>query len=203
MPIIDDISRGLAARSPRLIPHAGITRTAVALILKPGKQGPDLLFILRASHDADPWSGNIAFPGGRMEAADRSLRITAERETMEELGLNLRSATLLGRLDDTMGAHLPVLVSCFVYVVSDSPSLTPNHEVARYFWFPLADLFAPHRHREVKLFFGGKLHLCPAIDLLTPEEPVLWGITYRIVMQLLTILEQPTMHYAARSDESL
>ena len=188
---IDDISRRLAARSPRLIPHEGITRTAVALILKPGKQGPDLLFILRASNDADPWSGNIGFPGGRMEAADRSIRITAERETLEELGLNLRSATLLGRLDDTMGAHLPVLVSCFVYVVADSPSLTPNHEVARYFWFPLADLFAPHRHRVVELFFDGELHLFPAIDLIPSGEPVLWGITYRIVMQLPAILEQP------------
>lgn len=126
-----------------------------------------------------------------MEAADRSIQITAERETMEELGLNLRSATLLGRLDDTIGAHLPVLVSCFVYIVAGSRSLTPNHEVARYFWFPLADLFAPHRHREVEQFFDGKLHLCPAIDLFTSGEPVLWGITYRIVMQLLTILEQP------------
>ena len=66
----------------------GTREAAVAAILRPGPQ-PEMLFILRASKDGDPWSGHMAFPGGHRESSDASLRATAERETWEEIGLDL------------------------------------------------------------------------------------------------------------------
>ena len=52
----------------------------------------------------DPWSGHMAFPGGRQDPTDLSAAHTAERETFEEVGLDSRRAELLGQLDDSRAA---------------------------------------------------------------------------------------------------
>ena len=87
-----------------------IKRAAVATILREGLEGPEVLLIRRAENPRDPWSGHMAFPGGREAPEDRDLLATAVRETHEEVGLDLqRSAHLLGRLDAlpavARGAH--------------------------------------------------------------------------------------------------
>ena len=70
--------------------ESGVRRAAVALIFRAGADGaPELLFIKRAEYPADPWSGQIAFPGGREEPTDGELIQTAVRETREETGLDL------------------------------------------------------------------------------------------------------------------
>lgn len=182
---IDQITRSISGRKPRLLSPGAHTTSAVALVLKDGDLGPEALFILRAKDERDPWSGNIGFPGGRMEMDDPSPRMTAEREAREETGLVLEPADYLGQMDDIAGAHLPVLVSCFVYILSGSPPLTLNHEIKRAFWLPLASLLEPHRHSMAEVVFGGERFVRPALTILDHGEPLLWGITYRLVAQFL------------------
>src|SRR5258706_3496876 len=80
----------------------GVRRAAVALIFRLGENDMlELLFIKRAEYEGDPWSGQIAFPGGRAEARDASLEETAIRETREETWIGLaREWTIVGMLDD-------------------------------------------------------------------------------------------------------
>ena len=76
-------------------------RAAVAAVLRPGSNGPEVLLIRRAEHPNDPWSGHMAFPGGREDPCDADLFGTAVRETLEEVALDLTTnAALLGTLDD-------------------------------------------------------------------------------------------------------
>lgn len=184
IPYIADI---LAPHLPLLVSASHPGRSAVALIMRDGTDGPEILFIRRAADERDPWSGNLAFPGGRIDPGDLSPRHAAERETWEETGLRLQETRLLGRLDDVTGAHLPVLVSCFVYALSHDQPLCPNREVAEAFWIPLTKLLDADRHTVIEVAFGGQQFLRPAIPLL-PGRPVLWGITYRLVMQFLNLL---------------
>ena len=57
-------------------------RAAVSIILRMNGGSIEILFILRALREGDPWSGQIAFPGGHFEPRDQSMRETAERETL-------------------------------------------------------------------------------------------------------------------------
>jgi 8-oxo-dGTP pyrophosphatase MutT (NUDIX family) len=149
----------------------------------------EILFIERATDARDPWSGHLAFPGGKVEQGERA-RQAAERETREEIGLGLESERYLGRMSDIVGANLPVRVSCFAYAAVTAeirPMVSP--EVRDVFWVRLADIRDPQRHVITTVGFSGRSMEVPAIILPRSDTPVLWGITYRLVMQFLEIIQ--------------
>ncbi len=176
-----DISARMAAHRPELLAPGNRGHAAVAMLIREASLSPEVLFIVRAEHDRDPWSGNIGFPGGRLSNSNESPQQAAERETHEELALSLDQARHLGRLNDLYGATLPVLVSCFVYQVHEPLILRPNREVARTFWYPLQELMNPERHQHQTFFYRGEERTHPVFDLRIPHQPPLWGITYRLM----------------------
>lgn len=178
--------------APDAFPHH--THAAVALLLREGANGPEILYILRAEYEGDPWSGNIAFPGGHIESHDPSPRHTAERETDEELGIDLAQAEYLGRIDDIAGAHLPVIVACFVWLVPSATTIRHNGEVVKAFWVPLSQLADPDRQCAHQVEFQGQTLIRPAIDLLGPDHVLLWGITYRLTSHFLGLINIPLPH---------
>jgi 8-oxo-dGTP pyrophosphatase MutT (NUDIX family) len=171
----------------------GSMRAAVALLLAPVVGSTQILLIRRAPRHGDPWSGDIAFPGGRIDPGDAGARAAAERETLEEVGLSLAGSELLGRLDDLSGRPVPpsdFAVSAFVFHASAPGPLVLNHEVRDAFWFPLESLF--DRERQIdhppdaesdRLFPG----------ILVGESPrhVVWGLTDRFLERFLNALGQP------------
>jgi 8-oxo-dGTP pyrophosphatase MutT (NUDIX family) len=165
------------------------TRASVAMILHQGRNDLEMLFIQRAAHDLDPWSGHIAFPGGKLEKGELECQ-AACREAHEEIGIDLNQARYLGRLSDIVGANLPVRVSCCLFVV-DRTLYRPvlNDEVRDLFWVTLSDLCDSGRHLPSRVAFGEKWFEVSAIKLPVDNKPVLWGITYRLVMQFLHLLE--------------
>lgn len=183
-----DVCRAFESRSPRLLSASGLRESAVAMILREDSDGPEVLFIERARHDGDPWSGNLGFPGGKVEKEDGDPRRTAERETLEEIGLDLSGALCLGRLDDITGAHLPVLISCFVFQLSASPVFKLSREIERAFWVPLHVLCDPRLHVEIAVQFRDERMVRPAVNVLGTGQTPLWGITYRLITQFFRIL---------------
>ena len=99
---IEDVCSALDAHIPDLGPSKAAARNAaVAMVISEQEdRGLSALFIQRAEHPDDPWSGQMAFPGGRRESYDSSLDAAARRETLEEVGLELNEAMLVGRLSD-------------------------------------------------------------------------------------------------------
>lgn len=193
-PDLTTIRLALADHRPQLAAPSDFPRhrrAAVALLLREHPRGAEILYLLRAMHERDPWSGDIGFPGGHIDPDDPHARSAAERETREELGLDLGSCEYLGRLDDIAGAHLPIIVSCFVWLLPATATPRLNHEVVETFWVPLQHLCDPCRHRSTTVNFRGETLVRPAIDLLGPGRTVLWGITYRLTAQFLSLLGRP------------
>lgn len=163
---------------------------AVALLLRNGPVGPEVLFIQRAKHPNDPWSGNLGFPGGRIDAEDATAYAAAVRETEEEVGIVLHDHQLLGQLDDHHGVRIPVRVSCFVFLVADAVEAVGNYEVSHAFWVPLALLAEPERHQYTVIDWHGKPYEVPSLAI-QPDKPVLWGLTYRFMHHFFEVVQQP------------
>jgi 8-oxo-dGTP pyrophosphatase MutT (NUDIX family) len=177
---VDDIRRALLEYEPAL--HEGRLkhRAAVAIVLTDNAGSLDLLLIERARRAGDPWSGQMAFPGGRVDAADATARAAAERETLEEVGLSLAGSEFLGRLDDLHGRPLPpsdFAVSAFVFYASDPGALVLNHEVRDAFWFPLDSLSDRERHIDHPASVESD-RVFPGILVGEPGRHVVWGLTY-------------------------
>ena len=163
---------------------------AVAALVRVADDGepPELLFIKRAIVARDPWSGHVAFPGGRHEPGDRSLVETAIRETREEMSMNLAEfGTLLGQLDDLAPRSPllpPIIVRPFVFVVPPALSFTPNIEVADAFWVSVSVLRSAEAKAEHSMLVDGSLANFPAYGV---GSNIIWGLTERIVSQLLPL----------------
>ncbi len=184
---IDKISLLLDRHNTADLPEDGRSKAAVAMVLRQGECGAELLFIQRAKHEQDPWSGNIAFPGGKAMPGE-DLKQAAERETSEEIGLDLAEALYLGRMPEVVGSYLPVRVTCFVYWLPGPPGrLELNEEVFDVFWAGLDDIVAAESQILSTVNFGGEAFETPAICLLWPGAPVLWGLTYRLTKQFIDI----------------
>ena len=175
---LDDLRRALAAHQPHLLDAS--KRAAVAVVVHDAPSGPALLFIERARHPGDPWSGQMAFPGGRVDPDDADARAAAERETLEEVGLSLAGAERLGRLDDlNAGVRLvaPLVLSAFVYRIDAPPPLALNYEVADALWVPV-DVAARSRPTRRPSLGPGAL---AGILVGEPDRHVVWGLTYRLL----------------------
>jgi 8-oxo-dGTP pyrophosphatase MutT (NUDIX family) len=147
------------------------------------------LFIQRATAEDDPWSGQMAFPGGRNEDTDADLAATAARETLEEIGLDLASARALGALTDLDGGRAtnrPITVSGHCFWLPSSPGrLVLSHEVAAVVSVPVGDLLDPSRHIDYHYPRTGLLF--PGIQLDHPDQ-VIWGLTLRFLSDLFSRL---------------
>ncbi len=188
---VAQVRLALAAHSPVLLPVHDVRHAAVAMVLSDGKTGAEVLFIERARASGDPWSGHMAFPGGRVEPGDPSGRATAERETLEEVGLSLVGAELLGRLDDKKGnprTHPELVISAFVYHAPVPGELALNSEVQDAFWFPLDGLI--DRARHVQYTAHGEFEF-PGILVGEPDRHVVWGLTYSFLESFFTVLGSP------------
>jgi 8-oxo-dGTP pyrophosphatase MutT (NUDIX family) len=187
-PFVEPLARVLAAHPAVIAPREPEYQEAAVSLLLRDSGGPELLFILRAVREGDPWSGHIAFPGGRRQVSDATLRDTARRETTEEIGLDPeavgRYAGALDELEPSTKRLPPVIISPFVWTVPADVSVVPAaEEVESVLWVGLETLRDPAS--EVDYEFRG-LHF-PGLRV---GGHVLWGLSYRIVLAFLPLARE-------------
>ena len=128
----DDLARALGGRdtAPRRGGRARGRRWPSSSATA-GRAGIELLFIRRAEHEKDPWSGQMGFPGGRAEPGDPGPEATAVRETLEETGLDLAGdGERLGALDEVKalarGRPVDLVIAPFVFRLSPPARRRPE-----------------------------------------------------------------------------
>lgn len=164
---------------------------AVAVVFREGPQSVEVLLIERAEREGDPWSGHMAFPGGRSEMDDRSTRDTAQRETLEEVGVELSGSEYLGRLDDIVGnpkTRPRMVVAAHAFFLEEHQDFElALDEVQEAFWFPLAEMLDESRGVEFVVPHRPDTRY-PGILVGIPDRHVVWGMTYRFLANLLNVL---------------
>jgi 8-oxo-dGTP pyrophosphatase MutT (NUDIX family) len=178
------IEAALASRPPARVAEAVAARAAVALVLREAQSGLEILLIRRAEHPQDPWSGQMAFPGGRAEPGEDDLKATAIRETAEEIGVDLEGgAECLGVLDEVraMARMRPVSLTIlpFVFRLRSSVEPTLSREVRSVHWIPLDDLLAEERRSVMDYVQEGATLQFPCLRV---ADVVIWGLTYRMLL---------------------
>lgn len=177
----------LAQHRPRADSGGGsLIWAAVAVLIAPD---PDsLLLIRRADRADDPWSGHMALPGGRQDADDADLIATAIRETAEEVGFSPTRSQLAGSLDDVVPRTPvlpPIAVRPYVFTLASRPTLQLNPEVAAVRWVSLEHLLDAGTQETFEIDIRGERRQFAAYRV---DEGIVWGLTERIVSDLLSLL---------------
>jgi 8-oxo-dGTP pyrophosphatase MutT (NUDIX family) len=156
---------------------------AVALLLKPMDQVLKILFVKRVETPADPWSGQMALPGGKRDAKDENLKQTVVRETLEETNIKLLDrCRFLGVIEPLRSTQKPEMkILPFVVLLEHDPSIKLNEELEGFVWISLEELV---QHKGTVKFSFGEF---PAYIV---ENTIIWGLTYRILEKFIHILKQ-------------
>lgn len=160
------------------------TLAAVLVPLVERQSGLTVLLTQRTAH-LNSHSGQIAFPGGKVDPHDRDAAHTALREAQEEVGLDPVHAEVLGTLPE-YATGSGFIVTPVLALVSPQAALEPNpHEVADVFEVPLAFLMNPahHRHHEVE-WAGQKRHWMSMPYVQDDSERFIWGATAAMLRNL-------------------
>jgi 8-oxo-dGTP diphosphatase len=158
---------------------------AVALLLKLMDQDLKLFVVKRVENPSDPWSGQMALPGGKRDAKDKNLKQTIVRETLEETNINLLDhCRFLGVMKPLRSTQRPKMkILPFVVLVEHEPLIKLNEELEWFVWISLEELT---EHKGTAKFSFGKF---PAYIV---GNIVIWGLTYRILEKFVNTLGTPT-----------
>ncbi len=233
---LSSIAEALRAHQPQTIPDEGQRRAAVAVVLRPAalvgdaaakqerersqvsdsagfvahqsetQEDIECLLIKRAADPRDPWSGHMAFPGGRVDPEDASPYAAALRECKEEVGLDLEmlGAEPLGQLDEIVaiakGRRLPLIITPFVFSLAgaDREALEPqaNHEVEATHWISGRELREPAALSTRPYVFEDQRWELPCLRI---QGRVIWGLTYQMLMRFFAAVgwQQPSRQHPA------
>jgi 8-oxo-dGTP pyrophosphatase MutT (NUDIX family) len=166
-------------------------RPAAVLIPLFEEDGETRVVLTRRSSSLRSHTGEVAFPGGRIEGDEDPLD-AALREADEEVAIAPHAVTIVGRLNQLTTVGRPALVTPFVGTLAGRPVLRPNPaEVELAFDVALADLAADGVHsEEVWELPGRPAHHVHFFDL--PHDMV-WGATGRLLYDLLTLVISPPL----------
>lgn len=155
-------------------------KPAAVLVPVVMREEPTLLLTERSAH-LRQHSGQIAFPGGRVDPTDASIYAAACREAEEEIGLADSSLGLLGYLDAYLSST-NYLVMPVVCRVTPSYALTLNpHEVADAFEVPFSFVMDPANHELHSREWQGRVRHYYAIPC---QGRYIWGVTAGIIRNL-------------------
>ncbi len=182
---MDGIKILLKELSPklRLLSDEQGAKAAVALLLKPAGDDFEILLVKRTERRGDPWSGQMALPGGKREPEDRDLKATVTRETLEETGIDISGARFLGVLGARESISKPGLVILvFVILLQAEPQINLcKAELESYIWVPYQKLVKCHGKTKVPRV--GEAHA------FIVDGAIVWGVTHDILTEFSGVLE--------------
>jgi len=150
---------------------------AVAILFRRAEGELELLLVKRAEVPGDPWSGDMAFPGGKRIPQDRDIMHTVIREVKEETNIDLEANLFLGKMKIVFSTVRPgYSVLPLVFLQETEADIKINEELTSYLWAPFNKLEGSRDRTMIK-------NLTAPVFRVKGE--VVWGLTYRIIENLL------------------
>ncbi|MHB8376832.1 MAG: NUDIX hydrolase [Dehalococcoidia bacterium] len=184
--MIERIRGRLAGYRPQYIDDETLARAAVLLPLYENGGDTHVLFT-RRSELVEHHKGQISFPGGGYDASDGDLRVTALRETWEEIGVAPEHVEVLGQLDEMITVS-DFLVRPFVGLITEPgpyPFVHSEVEVAEIIEVPLGHLRDDGNVVAEPRTYQGRQMMAYSYRY---GDHLIWGATARILHQFLFIV---------------
>lgn len=165
---------------------------AVSILFRHHQKQTQICLIKRTINRNDPWSGHLAFPGGLYKKDDTNTLHTAIRETKEETGIQCDVSEFIGRFEaietHPEAQHQVNLVVPHLFWLSRTHTTQHinTNEVEQLFWVNLNDCLAPSNQISIQPLHTKQFF--PATKL--KNIGILWGLTWRLLMLLITRLNQ-------------
>lgn len=154
-------------------------QAAVALIFVESSE--EFLVVRRSSHPGDPWSYQMALPGGKRENKE-SLIETACRETFEECQIVLSQpvASLQPQVAGRF-TNYTILVQPFLFILKEKPTvILDEKELSGFYWVDQTHFQNPNNHFDEKMSKNYPNLLFPTYEV---EENLIWGFTYSVLVK--------------------
>ena len=168
-----DDSELSAGASATLVPAAVLVGIATGMT-------PGVLLTRRTAH-LRQHSGQVSFPGGRIDPDDASPEAAALREAREEVGLDPGHAEVLGRLRDYATGTGYRITPVLALLAPGYRTQASEHEVAEVFQLPLAVLLDPAAPQRRGSMFRGTWR---EYWVWPHPEQYIWGATAAILVHL-------------------
>lgn len=168
--------------------EADYVHAAVMMVLIERDENYSMLFIKRPDNERDPFSGHMAFPGGRMEPVDAGKDETAIRETIEEVGIDIsKSGRIIGSLDDVIPNNPRArnyIVTPYLSLLNEEVPMTLDpREVEKALWIPVPHLL-DERNTETRMRDRGGRMITDYV--FNYDGHIIWGMTGRILHHFLS-----------------
>jgi 8-oxo-dGTP pyrophosphatase MutT (NUDIX family) len=172
--------------SEKIAPEAGSRPRVDSAVLVPvfRDSAGELQVVLIRRSEGGSHGGHIAFPGGKKEAVDRSMRETALREADEEIGLAPASVAIVADLPPMDTRTTGFRIYPFLARIQRPAQWQPNGEVAEVLEVPILSLSRPEARGEEMMQFEGWKQ-AERVPFLRIDEGQIWGATYRILTGLI------------------
>jgi len=181
--MLEILTRSLARQQEPLPSDSKKPRGAVGVLIK--EEGDDLwlLMIKRRENPKDPWSGQMAFPGGHADPRDHSLFDTAARETAEEVGVDVRRQEFLGCLSNVHPKNAPMVVAPFVFLAKEKVEPATSQEAQEVLWVPMSFLMNPKNVSSITIPTE-RGHV--TMGCYGYSNHIIWGLSFRIIQEIIS-----------------
>ena len=173
-------------REQRALPRPDAKRAGIMILFYPQHSTFYLPLILRPTYSG-VHSGQVAFPGGKMEEYVKDIIETALRETHEEIGVWIDQSHVIGQLSDIYIPPSNSLVSPVVALIEEKPVYHINpHEVVEVIDISLDDLINPDSRKIAQIQIPGRGVVdAPSYQI---NGHTIWGATAMMISELLVLL---------------
>ena len=163
-------------------------KSAVLVLLYEKKQQTHIAFIQRQEYNG-AHSGQISFPGGKMDNTDPDLTYTALRETAEEVGVDVARDAVICELSYLYVPPSNFVIYPYIAHLEELPQFVPEEkEVKRIIELPVQQLLNP-RNQQSYRYNNKRLNIEFDSPSYSVEGTTIWGATAMILSELLTILD--------------
>ena len=181
--MIPKIKENLSSYKPSG-PIAGLPQAAVLILLHQTSEDLNVIYCLR-SNNLPTHAGEVAFPGGKREEKDATLRDTALREAHEEVNLGLKDVEVLGEISSVQ-SRFGLSVTPYIGILKINSLIADGKEITEVFSVPLKFIKNNMQKEQKSENWENKKVFFPFFEF---ENKIVWGLTAYMTVEFLKLLD--------------